>query len=165
MVLQSDCEQTDINGGATGSATCAPAPAWAADLPASLDLATIADAKEVNGVKRLVIEIPSDAAQESPADPNCPLNLIARALAFAQDEGCFLLSGSEDVRSHMIEPLTEREEDVLRLVASGMSNGEIAERLFLSIGTVKTHLHNAFGKLAVGTRTKAIVRAKELSLI
>jgi LuxR family maltose regulon positive regulatory protein len=65
----------------------------------------------------------------------------------------------------LIEPLTGREAEVLRLLTTGLSNQEIAERLYLSEGTVKTHTHNLYGKLGVQSRTRAIARAKELNLI
>ena len=65
----------------------------------------------------------------------------------------------------LVEPLTGREVEVLRLLAAGLSNQEIAERLYLSAGTVKTHTHNLYGKLGVRTRTQAIARAQELKLI
>ncbi|OGO29474.1 MAG: hypothetical protein A2Z16_12015 [Chloroflexi bacterium RBG_16_54_18] len=65
----------------------------------------------------------------------------------------------------LVEPLSERELDVLRLVAEGMSNGEIAERLVVSVGTVKTHVHNLLDKLGVSSRTQAIARARELALL
>ncbi|HEX9090603.1 MAG TPA: LuxR C-terminal-related transcriptional regulator, partial [Anaerolineales bacterium] len=62
------------------------------------------------------------------------------------------------------EPLSEREIEVLRLVAAGLSNREIAGRLFISPGTAKTHIHNLCGKLGVRNRTEAATRAKELGL-
>jgi len=65
----------------------------------------------------------------------------------------------------MVEPLSERELEVLRLVAAGLSNREIAASLYLSPGTIKTHVHNIYGKLGVGNRTQAVVRAKELELV
>ncbi len=65
----------------------------------------------------------------------------------------------------LIEPLTGREAEVLSLLVAGLSNHEIAERLSLSEGTVKTHTHNLYGKLGVQSRTRAIARAKELDLI
>jgi LuxR family maltose regulon positive regulatory protein len=67
--------------------------------------------------------------------------------------------------SELIEPLTARELDVLRLVANGLSNQAIAERLVLSIGTVKWYTRQVYGKLGVQTRTQAIVRAHELRLL
>ena len=67
--------------------------------------------------------------------------------------------------SALIEPLTGREIEVLRLVADGMSNPEIASKLFLSVGTVKTHVKHIYGKLAVDDRVKAASRARELGII
>jgi len=58
-----------------------------------------------------------------------------------------------------LEPLNHRELDVLRLAAKGMSNRGIAEKLFISARTVQTHLVNIFGKLQVGSRTEAVLRA------
>jgi LuxR family maltose regulon positive regulatory protein len=62
------------------------------------------------------------------------------------------------------EPLSERELEVLRLVAAGLANQDIAERLTLTPGTVKRHLHNIFGKLDVTTRSQAIAKARHLKL-
>lgn len=63
------------------------------------------------------------------------------------------------------EPLSEREIEVLRLVSQGLSNREIASRLFISPGTAKTHIHNLCGKLGAQNRTEAAVRARELGLV
>ena len=65
----------------------------------------------------------------------------------------------------MVEPLSERELEVLQLVTEGMSNREIAEELYISTGTAKTHVHNLCGKLGVRNRTEAAMRAKELKLV
>jgi ATP/maltotriose-dependent transcriptional regulator MalT len=65
----------------------------------------------------------------------------------------------------LIEPLSERELEVLRLLAEGSSNQAIAEALIVAIGTVKAHLHSVYGKLDVRTRTQAIARARELRLL
>ena len=50
-------------------------------------------------------------------------------------------------------------------MAEGLSNSEIADKLFISVGTVKTHVHNILGKLGVEGRPRAIARARELDLI
>ncbi len=67
--------------------------------------------------------------------------------------------------STLIEPLTERELEILRLIAVGHSNREIAEILTISIGTVKTHSHNIYGKLDASNRTEASARAHDLNLV
>ncbi len=61
--------------------------------------------------------------------------------------------------------LSQRELEILRLIASGLSNRQIADRLIIGLGTAKTHVHNVFEKLEVKTRTQAISRARELKLI
>jgi LuxR family transcriptional regulator, maltose regulon positive regulatory protein len=65
----------------------------------------------------------------------------------------------------LIEPLSQRELEVLRLVAQGLSNREISERLFVALNTVKGHNRVIFSKLQVQRRTEAIVRARELGLL
>jgi LuxR family maltose regulon positive regulatory protein len=65
----------------------------------------------------------------------------------------------------LIEPLTERELEVLRLLAVGLPNREIASTLVIAVGTVKTHLKNIYGKLVVHNRTEAANRARGLGLV
>jgi LuxR family maltose regulon positive regulatory protein len=86
------------------------------------------------------------------------------------------LAGSDELRraspsalspetAGLVEPLTEREVEVLRLVADGLSNQEIAGRLVITVGTVKAHTSNLYGKLTVSTRTQAVARARALGLL
>ena len=65
----------------------------------------------------------------------------------------------------LIEPLSQRELEVLQLIAQGLSNREISERLFLALSSVKGHNLNIFGKLQVQRRTEAVARARELGLL
>ena len=65
----------------------------------------------------------------------------------------------------LVEPLSTRELEVLRLVAQGFSNQQIASRLSVATSTVKTHINNIYGKLGVQSRTQAVARARQLGLI
>ncbi len=67
--------------------------------------------------------------------------------------------------AELAEPLTAREVEVLRLIAAGLRNQEIADRLFISLPTVKRHVANAYGKLGVGHRTEAVAKATALHLL
>ena len=67
--------------------------------------------------------------------------------------------------STLVEPLSERELEVLRWVAAGLSNREIADKLVISARTVKKHAQNIYGKLGVNNRTQAAARARELNLL
>ena len=64
-----------------------------------------------------------------------------------------------------VDPLTEREEEVLRLVAEGKSNKEVATQLVISVGTVKWYIQQIYSKLGVHRRTEAVARARELNLL
>ncbi|MBN1402667.1 MAG: LuxR family transcriptional regulator [Anaerolineae bacterium] len=65
----------------------------------------------------------------------------------------------------LIEPLSERELEVLRLLAASLTNDEIARQLYLSVNTVKTHLKNVYAKLGVHSRRQAVAEARALHLI
>jgi LuxR family maltose regulon positive regulatory protein len=65
----------------------------------------------------------------------------------------------------LIEPLSEREIEVLQLIAEGLTNREIATRLFLSVNTVKVHSRNIYGKLGAHNRTEAAARAQALGIL
>jgi len=66
-------------------------------------------------------------------------------------------TGRRSSEENALAPLTERELEVLRLAAKGMSNHEIAHELSISVRTVQTHLANIFNKMSVGSRTEAVV--------
>jgi LuxR family maltose regulon positive regulatory protein len=61
--------------------------------------------------------------------------------------------------------LSQRELEVLRLIAQGLSNREIGERLYLALDTVKGHNRRIFGKLSVQRRTEAVARARSLNIL
>jgi LuxR family maltose regulon positive regulatory protein len=74
-------------------------------------------------------------------------------------------AASESRRPQQPEMLSERELEILRLVASGMSNKTIMEQLYISLSTVKTHLRNIYSKLDAHSRTEAIAKANKLRLL
>lgn len=76
------------------------------------------------------------------------------------------LEGHEEIPPQpLVDPLSARELEVLRLIAVGLSNREIAEELVIALGTVKRHTNHIYGKLGVGSRTQAIAKAGELGLL
>ncbi len=92
----------------------------------------------------------------------------AMTLEQAIREASNIASPIKDAPIHdpaLVEPLNERELEMLRLIAGGLSNHEIAERLVIALSTVKWHINNLFGKLDVHSRTQATARAKELGLL
>jgi LuxR family maltose regulon positive regulatory protein len=74
-------------------------------------------------------------------------------------------SPSPPVSQSLVEPISLRELEVLRLIASGKSNAEIARALVIAISTVKAHTNSIFGKLQVSSRTQAIALARDLQLL
>ncbi len=65
----------------------------------------------------------------------------------------------------LVEPLSKRELEILQLIADGLSNQDIASRLYLSLNTVKWHVKNIYGKLGVGNRVASLARARSLNLV
>jgi LuxR family maltose regulon positive regulatory protein len=74
-------------------------------------------------------------------------------------------SKAQASKPELVEPLSERELEVLQLIAEGLTNPEIASRLFLALNTVKAHTRNIYGKLNVHSRTQAIARVQALGLL
>jgi LuxR family maltose regulon positive regulatory protein len=74
-------------------------------------------------------------------------------------------SPSSQLRSGLVEPLSERELEVLQLLVEGQTYQEIAQALCVSVNTIKTHLKNIYGKLGVGNRREATAQAKKLGLV
>jgi LuxR family maltose regulon positive regulatory protein len=65
----------------------------------------------------------------------------------------------------LVEPLTNRELDILELLAQRMSNKEISEKLYISVETVKSHLKNTYQKLNVSKRRQAIEKARKIGIL
>jgi LuxR family maltose regulon positive regulatory protein len=86
---------------------------------------------------------------------------VARLLAAFGDEAELRPPAMES----LVEPLTERELEVLRLIVAGLSNPDIAEELYIAVSTVKSHVNHIYGKLGVGSRTQAVAKARELRLL
>jgi LuxR family maltose regulon positive regulatory protein len=74
-------------------------------------------------------------------------------------------ASANGANARLAEPVSERELEVLALIAAGETNGEIAGKLFVSISTVKTHINNLYRKLGARSRTQAVARARELGLL
>jgi DNA-binding NarL/FixJ family response regulator len=106
---------------------------------------------------RLVEAVLSAARGESVLQPSVAAKVVAR---FAQ-----LDDAPRSRPQPLVVPLSDRELDVLRLLADGRSNREIAAALFLAEGTVKNHVTNVLGKLGARDRTQAALRARALDLL
>jgi LuxR family maltose regulon positive regulatory protein len=65
----------------------------------------------------------------------------------------------------LVEPMSERELEVLRLMADGLSNREIGEQLVITVGTTKSHVHHILEKLGTESRMQAAAKARELGLL
>lgn len=72
---------------------------------------------------------------------------------------------NKTVEADLVDPLTDREMEVLQALAEGLSNKEISQKLFITEGTVKNHVSNLIAKLNVRDRTQAIIRAQDSGLI
>jgi DNA-binding NarL/FixJ family response regulator len=106
---------------------------------------------------RLVEAVLSAARGESVLQPSVAAKVVAR---FAQ-----LDDAPRERPQPLVVPLSDRELDVLRLLADGRSNREIAAALFLAEGTVKNHVTSVLGKLGARDRTQAALRARALDLV
>jgi LuxR family transcriptional regulator, maltose regulon positive regulatory protein len=75
------------------------------------------------------------------------------------------LQNPKSKTQNLVDPLSTRELEVLQLVAAGLSNTQIAARLIVTTGTVKTHINHIFGKLGAESRIQVVVCARELGLL
>jgi DNA-binding NarL/FixJ family response regulator len=110
------------------------------------------------GSAQLAESIRATARGESILDPSVAAKLVAEFSRVSS-----LVGGiSSEI---LAEPLSEREIELLRLIASGLNNKEIGETLFITEGTVKNHITHILGKLGVRDRTQAALKARELGLM
>jgi len=109
---------------------------------------------------RLAEAIRSAARGESFLEPSVAAKVVAEFARLADAPHV-----RERVNHSLPEPLSERELEILRLIATGASNKEIATSLFVAEGTVKNHVTNILGKLGVRDRTQAALKSKELGLV
>ena len=86
-------------------------------------------------------------------------------LPFVRDTASAFVALLVEPATDTPESLTGREREILQLIAMGLSNSEIAQRLVVSVGTVKTHSHHIYGKLSVRNRVEAVDRARQLNLL
>jgi DNA-binding NarL/FixJ family response regulator len=108
--------------------------------------------------ERLVEAILAASRGESVLQPSVAAKVVARLAQLPDD-------GGPRQPQPLVDPLSEREIEVVRLLAEGRSNREIAQALFLAEGTVKNHVTSVLGKLGARDRTQAALRARALGLI
>jgi len=116
--------------------------------------------KEVSGTQ-LAMAIRAVADGVAWLDPGIASRVL-RAVASATPAAP---AGESGTKTPSLSPLSQRELDVLRLVVEGLSNQEIADRLILSVETIKTHMRHIMEKLAVSDRTQAAVKAMREGLV
>jgi DNA-binding NarL/FixJ family response regulator len=98
-------------------------------------------------------------------DQALAVQLLRRLSPQIEAAGSDEAQGDEELRSKVLEALTDRELEILELLSNGMSNQQIAQQLFLSLSTVKHYVHRIISKLEVSDRTQAAVRAIKLGLV
>jgi LuxR family maltose regulon positive regulatory protein len=102
-------------------------------------------------------------ARQGPAH-SVPLGYLGR-LARSFEDATAATPRATPVGLRLVEPLTKREQQVLRLLAAGQPNQQIAEELVVTLDTVKKHVSHVLGKLGAANRTEATARARELGLL
>ncbi len=110
--------------------------------------------------ERLAEAVRSAARGESFLQPSVAAKVVAEYIRLADAP-----HARASANQALVEPLSDRELEILRLVATGASNKEIAATLVIAEGTVKNHVTNILGKLGVRDRTQAALKVKELGLV
>ncbi|MEM7534348.1 MAG: response regulator transcription factor [Chloroflexota bacterium] len=107
--------------------------------------------------EELATAVRTVAAGNALIDPSVTRKVVAEFARLAQP--------ARDPSDGLPEPLTERETDILKLLAQGLTNREIAQRIFLAEGTVKNYVTTILQKIGVRDRTQAAIRGRELGLL
>ena len=112
-------------------------------------------------LEQLLEAIHAAARGESVLEPSVAAKVVAEFNRLSTGTG----GSSSQANQGLVEPLSERELEVLALIATGASNREIADELFIAEGTVKNHVTSILGKLGVRDRTQAALKAREAGII
>jgi LuxR family maltose regulon positive regulatory protein len=116
-------------------------------------------------MRGLILDFRSQIEKQKPQGVHPLSGYVDKLLTvFPQQVATIHQSKIENQKSEIVEPLSEREMEVLRLLRSELSGPEIAERLVVSLNTLRTHTKNIFNKLGVNNRRAAVHRADELDL-
>ncbi len=110
----------------------------------------------------LLSEVLQDQQKKYQERPDRPSAHYLRKRLAALEQAA---SGTTPPTAKLPEPLSERELEVLELIDAGKSNRRIAQELFVTEGTVKTHIRNIYRKVEAHSRTQALVRARELNVL
>jgi LuxR family maltose regulon positive regulatory protein len=107
-----------------------------------------------------------EARQRGRLTPDVPAYYLRKLSAALEREAASRAAADHPRRvERLVEPLSERELEVLALLAAGKTNQQIAKELFVSLGTVKSHINNIYRKLGVRSRTQALAKVRELNLL
>jgi LuxR family transcriptional regulator, maltose regulon positive regulatory protein len=120
---------------------------------------------EGEAIRRLLVEYKSAVEKRTPGDIHSLLGYTLKILEAFTPPLAASKSTIFDYKSDTLESLSPAELKILQLIARGLSNSEIGERLFLALSTIKGHNRVIFDKLQVQNRTEAVARARELGLI
>jgi LuxR family maltose regulon positive regulatory protein len=131
------------------------------------DLARALRDAEPEGYVRTFVDMgqPMAALLKRSATFNVAPAYVSKLLAALGDAQAPELASPPSPTQPLVEPLSERELEVLQLLAEGLSNREIGQRLYISLPTVKSHTRNIYGKLGVHSREQAVVQARAIGIL
>lgn len=115
--------------------------------------------------QKLVEAIRATAGGQSFLQPSVAAKVVAEFNRMSAIGDPTLAPGAHDGQDGLVEPLSQRELEILQHIATGASNREIADALFITEGTVKNHVTNVLSKLGVRDRTQAALKAKDLGIL